>query len=47
MFGFFVPDEPVSPSLVNFMEKYGYIVELTELLGKREKKRPKNKRMKS
>lgn len=47
MFGFFVPDDPVSPGLVSFMEKNGYLAELAEFLAEREKKRPKNKSKKS
>ena len=47
MFGFFIPDDPVSPGLVSFMEKNGYLAELAEFLAEWEKKRPKNKSKKS
>ena len=43
MFGFFVPDDPVSPSLVSFMKKNGYLIELTGFLGEWDKNRPKRK----
>lgn len=42
MFGFFVPDDPVSSGLVNFMKKNGYLVELRKFLSEQQKKRPKN-----